>query len=101
MLGVDYNSFMMLTPSILNNTYKRRLDHENQLMYIAGLYNHSAFSSVIGTAFGKKKVEYLEEPIDFFSTEEEAEEKRLKRQHETNKARWHQMMTMVNQKFKE
>lgn len=100
MLGVDYTTFMELTPGILNNTYKRRLDYDNHMLHLAGFYTHSAFSSVLGTAFGKKRVDYIDEPIILGEPDEETEERMAKKEHQRNMANWMQMVEMSNQKFK-
>lgn len=100
MLGVDYGTFMMLTPSILNNTRKQRLEEQNNLLHLAGVYTNSAVSSALGSAFGKKPVPYISEPLDLFSSDEEREEKEAKKQHQRNVANWLNMMEMSNQKFK-
>ena len=90
---------MKLTPSILNNTRKQKLDYDNTMLHLAGLYNNYALSSALATAFGKRSVSYLREPLDITSTEEELEEKRAKREHERNMANWLHMVAMSNQKF--
>ena len=60
---------------------KRKLENENA--WILGSYMANAFSTVLGNAFGKKKVNYLEKPLDLFpktESEKQAEirEKRRK-----------------------
>lgn len=100
MLGVDYGTFMKLTPSILNNTRKQRLEEQNMLLHLAGVYTNNAVSSALGTAFGKRAIPYLSEPLDITSSEEELEEKEAKRRHERNMANWLQMVEMSNLRFK-
>ena len=59
---------------------KRKIDNEN--MWIMGSYVTSALNSVIGTAFGKRRVNYIEKPIEFFpktDMEKNAEIKEEKR----------------------
>ena len=60
---------------------KRKIENENA--WILGSYMANAFGAVIGTAFGKKRVNYLEKPFDLFpktESEKQAEirEKRRK-----------------------
>lgn len=43
---------------------KRKIENEN--MWIMGSYVANAFGTVIGNAFGKKKLKYLEKPLDIF-----------------------------------
>lgn len=53
---------------------KRKIENEN--MWIMGSYVANAFGTVIGNAFGKKKLKYLEKPLDIFpktEAEEQAE----------------------------
>lgn len=100
MLGVDYGTFMKLTPSILNNTRNQRLEEQNSLLHLAGLYTHNAVGSALASAFGKKNVSYMSKPIELYSSEDEMEEKEAKRRHERNMANWLQMVEMSNQKFK-
>jgi hypothetical protein len=43
---------------------KRRVHNEE--MWIQGIYFTHALQSVIGTAFGKKQIKYIEKPLDLF-----------------------------------
>lgn len=63
------------------NAYILRRRAENEKLWLEGVYFNHALASVIGTAFGKKKIKYLEAPLDIFpKTEAEKEqEKREKR----------------------
>lgn len=59
---------------------KRKIDNEN--MWIMGSYVANAFGTVIGNSFGKKKLKYLEKPLDIFpktASEEKAEIREEKR----------------------
>ena len=58
---------------------KRRVD--NEIAWIHGAYVHNAVMAAVGTAFGKKRINYIKEPVDFFpkTDAEIAEEKRQKR----------------------
>ena len=59
---------------------KRRV--RNEELWLEGVYMVHALQTVIGTAFGKQKVKYLDKPLDIFEkTEAEKErEKRVERQ---------------------
>lgn len=45
-------------------TLRRRRDNED--MWLQGMYVYKALEAVIGTAFGKSKVKYVQEPFDIF-----------------------------------
>lgn len=60
---------------------KRKVNNEE--MWLQGIYMVHALQTVIGTAFGKKKINYLEKPLDIypktkFEKEEEARIERRK-----------------------
>ena len=46
----------------------------NEELWLEGIYMANAFQTVIGNAFGKKKLKYLEKPLDIFE-KTEAEKK--------------------------
>lgn len=50
----------------------------NEELWLTGMYNQSAFGSVVGSAFGKRKIDYVEKPFDIFPKTklEKQEEKR-------------------------
>ena len=59
---------------------KRKIENENA--WILGAYMANAFGTVIGNAFGKKKVNYLDKPMDIFpktEAEKQAEVREEKR----------------------
>ena len=51
-------------------------------MWLQGLYIYNAFQAVIGTAFGKSKVQYEQKPLDVYPKTkfEQAQEKAEKKQ---------------------
>ena len=51
---------------------KRRA--RNEELWLQGIYNANAFQTVLGNAFGKQKLKYLEKPLDIFE-KTEAEKK--------------------------
>lgn len=59
---------------------KRKM--RNEELWLEGLYEYHSVGAVIGTAFGKRKVEYLKKPLNIFpKTEiEKKEEERDKKQ---------------------
>lgn len=54
----------------------------NEELWLTGLYNHSAFGSVVGSAFGKRKMDYVKEPFNIFPKTklEKREEERKEKQ---------------------
>jgi hypothetical protein len=52
---------------------KRRA--RNEELWLQGIYNANAFQTVLGNAFGKKNLKYLEKPLEIFEkTEAEKEQ---------------------------
>lgn len=54
----------------------------NEELWLTGLYNQSAVGSVVASAFGKHKVDYVEKPFNIFpktKIEKQEEERREKR----------------------
>lgn len=53
----------------------------NEELWLNGMYNQSAFGAVVGSAFGKRKIDYVDKPFDIFpktrleKKEEERKEK--------------------------
>ena len=76
--GMTYNQYWYGDPWMVRayaQAYllKRKLENENY--WILGSYMANAFSSVLASAFGKRKVNYLEKPLDLFpKTEREKKE---------------------------
>ena len=63
----------------------------NEELWLQGVYMTHALSSVIGTAFGKKKIDYINEPLDIFpKTEREKEQEILEERRKLieNLSRW-------------
>lgn len=63
-------------------TLQRRKENEN--MWLQGMYVYKALEAVIGTAFGKNRIKYVQEPFDLFpktkieiEQEKEAERQKL------------------------
>lgn len=59
---------------------KRKVTNEE--MWLQGIYMCHALQSIIGTAFGKKKIDYIKKPLEIYEkTEfEKEQEVRLERQ---------------------
>ena len=55
---------------------KRKIENEN--MWILGSYVANAFGVVLANTFGKKKVKYLEKPMDLFPKTEAEEQNEIR-----------------------
>jgi len=65
-------------------SYMLQRRKENENMWLQGMYVYKALEAVIGTAFGKTKIKYVQEPFDIFpktkleiEQEKEAERQKL------------------------
>lgn len=59
--------------------YTLRRRKENEDMWLQGMYFCKALESAIGTAFGKNKIKYVQEPFDIFpKTKLEIEQEKVK-----------------------
>lgn len=62
--------------------HKLKMEEQNQIAWIQGLYFKAALDSALGTIFkrkGSKSVPYLEKPLEIFpKTEEEKEKEAIK-----------------------
>ena len=83
--GMTYDQFWYGDPNMAKAyreafTLKRKMDNES--MWLQGIYVFHALQAVIGSAFGKSRVKYVEEPFDIFpkTKMEIAQEKAKKRQ---------------------
>ena len=97
-IGMSYQEYWFASPDLVRayrdaHVYKRKM--ENERLYLQGLYNYQAFSSVInqfgyamGGRKGTKPKGYLEKPIDIgLKTESEKEqERRVEAKREREKA---------------
>ena len=69
MYGMTWEQYWFGSPWMARDykdTYflKRRVQNEN--MWLQGAYIRDALESVIGTAFGNRKIEYAKKPYDIF-----------------------------------
>ena len=67
--GMTYEQFWFDDPWMVmafaqSYLLKRRVNNEE--MWLQGVYFANAFQSVIGTAFGKQRIKYLEKPLDIY-----------------------------------
>lgn len=83
--GMTYEQFWYEDPWMVRAyaqafLLKRKLDNENA--WIQGAYFANALSAVIGSSFGKKKINYIMKPFELFekTEQEKAAEIREERQ---------------------
>ena len=50
----------------------------NEELWLEGIYMTDAFQVVLGNAFGKKKLKYLEKPLDIFEKTEAEKEQEVR-----------------------
>lgn len=84
--GMTYEQYWYGDPNMVKAfrdafTLQRRMRNED--MWIQGMYIYKALEAVIGTAFGKNRIKYVEEPFDIFpktdlEKEQENEKERQK-----------------------
>lgn len=93
-IGMSYQEFWFASPFLVQTYYDAhtyRIRQRNEELWLQGLYNYSAFSSVInsfawslGGGKGSKPKGYMEKPIDI--TPKTEAEKREEREKEKAKA---------------
>lgn len=70
--------------------YRARLEYDNRIAWLTGLYVYDAMSVVMANSFGKgKKQKYFEQPIEIIPHEETEAEKRAKQRKEQEKIQRH------------
>ena len=79
--GMTYDQYWYGTPDMVK-AYKeafilqRRM--RNEEMWLNGMYTLKALEAVIGSSFGKKKINYVSEPFNIFpKTKLEEEQKKI------------------------
>lgn len=50
----------------------------NEELWLQGIYTANAFQTVLGNAFGKKKLKYLEKPLEIFEKTEAEKEQEIR-----------------------
>ena len=83
--GMTYDQYWFGNPWMARafaQAYLLKRRQKNEELWLEGIYIANAFQTVLGNAFGKQKLKYLEKPLDIFEkTEAEKEqEKRNERQ---------------------
>ena len=52
----------------------------NEELWLEGIYMANAFQTVLGNAFSKRKLKYLEEPLDIFEKTEAEKEQEIRQE---------------------
>lgn len=108
-IGINLEEFKHLNPKKLGyclEGYKIQQKMRDEELWRAGLYNYSAFSTVLHNAFSKgKKAEYIKKPIlqDMEEKKEIPEEKRIEMENQklAMSLRIMQANFEINKKMKE
>lgn len=82
--GMSWEQFWYEDPWMVRafaQTFLLKQKLRNEYAWIQGAYIANAFASVLATSFGKKKVDYLNKPLDLYpkTKHEQEEEKRQQR----------------------
>lgn len=78
-MGMSYHDYWHGDPDLTRfyrAARKKKLEEENQLAWLQGLYVYSAIGTVVSNALSKKgtsKAKYPDKPLDIFSTEKKTE----------------------------
>lgn len=75
--GMTYEQFWFGDPWMVRayaQMYLLKRRAKNEELWLEGIYMTHAFQTVLGNAFGKKKLKYLEKPLEIFE-KTEAEKK--------------------------
>lgn len=78
--GMTYDQFWYGDPwmaSAYAKAYLLKKRVMNEELWLQGVYMTHALSSVIGTAFGKKKIDYINKPLDIFPKTELEKKKEI------------------------
>lgn len=83
--GMTYEQYWYGDPWMVRayaQAYLMKRKVTNEEMWLQGIYMCHALQSIIGTAFGKKKIDYIKKPLEIYEkTEfEKEQEVRLERQ---------------------
>lgn len=57
--------------------HQLRIEMRNQELWLAGLYNHNAFTVAINNAFSKKQLKYIQKPIELTEPSEAEKQRRI------------------------
>lgn len=77
-MGMSYEEFWHGDPYLTEYyqaAHKKRLEAQNHMAWLQGLYVYSAVGSIVSNALSKKgtKAKYPDKPLDIFKPEKKAE----------------------------
>ena len=79
--GMTYEQFWFGDPWMARayaQAYLLKRRAMNEELWLEGIYMTDAFQVVLGNAFGKKKLKYLEKPLDIFEKTEAEKEQEVR-----------------------
>lgn len=81
--GMTYDEYWFGDPWMVKayaQAYLLKRRARNEEMWLQGIYTANAFQTVLGNAFGKKKLEYLKQPLDIFEKTEAEKEQEVRKE---------------------
>ena len=78
--GMTYDEFWFGDPWMARayaQYYLLKRRQMNEELWLEGIYVANAFQTVLGNAFGKQKLKYLEKPLDIFEKTEAEKEREV------------------------
>lgn len=57
--------------------HKLRIQQQNEILWLQGLYNLDALTVSLNNAFSKKKIKYLEQPMQIFPKTEDEKKREI------------------------
>lgn len=79
--GMTYDEFWFGDPWMARayaQYYLLKRRQMNEELWLEGIYVANAFQTVLGNAFGKQKLKYLEKPLDLFEKTEAEKEQEVR-----------------------
>ena len=79
--GMTYDEFWFGDPWMARayaQYYLLKRRQMNEELWLEGIYVANAFQTVLGNAFGKHKLKYLEKPLDIFEKTEAEKEQEVR-----------------------
>ena len=81
--GMTYEQFWLGDPWMARayaQAYLLKRRQMNEELWLEGIYVANAFQTVLGNAFGKRKLTYLEKPLDIFEKTEAEKEQEIRQE---------------------
>ena len=97
-MGISYNDFWDMNPRIMNihiAGHKRKLEYDNYVAYLGGIYVREALLCTVGNMFSKKGAKPIEYPKEPYPVTQEAIKDRDEREIEAQRqAFWANLQVM-------